>query len=125
MSLGFAIPAATVSQVADQLLGTGTVVHPYLGVSLTDLTPDIRNQLGVGTAAGAVVADVDGGGPAGQAGVRPGDVITAFNGRAVASVQDVVGPLSGTRPGQTVSLTVVRGAQTLPLTVTIGDRPTG
>lgn len=76
MSLGSAIPSATMVDVAEQLLTRGQVTHPYLGVSLTALTAEIRERLGVQAPAGAVVVDVDPGGPAARAGLLAGDVIT-------------------------------------------------
>jgi serine protease Do len=60
-----------------------------------------------------------------QAGLRRGDVITAFAGQPVTSVQDVTVPLGRTQPGQVVPLTVARGTNTITVTVTIGERPPG
>lgn len=123
VSLGFAIPAATVVDVAEQLVTRGSVVHPYLGVSLAALTPEIRQQLGVQAPSGAVVLQVAAGSPADRAGLRPGDVITAFAGAPVTSVQDVVGRLARTAPGQNVPITVARGGAPTTLTVVVGERP--
>lgn len=123
VSLGFAIPSATVVDVADQLITRGVVAHPYLGVSLATLTPEIRARLGVPAQAGAVVLDVAPGSPADRAGLRPGDVITAFDGSPVASVQDVVGRLARAAPGQAVSVVVMRGGAPATLTVVVGQRP--
>lgn len=123
VALGFAIPSATVTEVADQLLTRGVVTHPYLGVGLTTLTPAIRDRLGVAARAGALVVDLAPRSPADQAGLHRGDVITAFAGQPVTSVQDVTVPLSRTRPGQVVPVTVARGTTTITVTVTIGERP--
>jgi S1-C subfamily serine protease len=123
VSLGFAIPAATVVDVADQLIGRGAVAHPWLGVSLTALTPEIRERLAVGAPAGALVLEVVPGGPADRAGLRAGDVVTAFAGAPVTSVEDVVTRLADTVPGQPVALTVARGGVPTTLTVVVGERP--
>lgn len=80
VSLGFAIPSATAVDVAEQLLADGTAPHPSLGVSVGGLTPAIKQRLGVQADAGALVIEVDPGGPAAVAGLRPGDVITAVAG---------------------------------------------
>lgn len=123
VSLGFAIPSATVVNVADQLIGRGAVAHPWMGVSLTALTPEIRDRLGVDALAGVVVLEVVPDGPAERAGLRSGDVITGFAGVPVASVEDVVTRLADTLPGQTVPLTVSRGGAPTTLSLVVGERP--
>lgn len=122
VDLGFAIPAATVLDVANQLLANGTAVHPYLGVSVGRLTPEIQRQLGVDADAGALVLGVDQGGPADQAGIRAGDVIVALGSTKVASVEDLLGALRETKPGQKVTVSVVRGEQRTQLEPTIGQQ---
>jgi S1-C subfamily serine protease len=123
VSLGFAIPAATAVDVGDQLLADGTVTHPYLGASLGQLTPQLRESLGVQADAGAVVLAVQQGAPAATAGVQPGDVIVSLAGRKVDTVEDLLGALRTTRPGQQVPLTVVRAGARHDLTVTVGSEP--
>lgn len=125
VSLGFAIPAATVVNVAEQLLTNGRAVHPYLGVSLGRLTPDLRRQLGVAAESGALVLSVEQGGPAASAGVRPGDVIVELAGTKVESVEDLLGALRNTEPGRQVALVVDRGGRREELTVTIGSATGG
>lgn len=124
VALGFAIPTSTVLDVTEQLLTTGSVDHPYLGVSLRPLTDPLRRQLGVDAENGAVVLDVDATGPAGQAGVRPGDVITGLNGEPVRSVEDVLALVRQTAPGDEIPLTVSRNGEQQQFTVTVGTRST-
>jgi serine protease Do len=123
VSLGFAIPSATMVDVVEQLLTRGDVTHPYLGVALTALTPQIRERLGVQAPAGPVVVEVDPNGPAARAGLVPGDVITGFAGEPVGGEQDLVGRLARTRPGETVPVTVARDGASRTLQVVVGDRP--
>lgn len=120
VSIGFAIPAATAVDIAEQLLADGTATHPYLGVSLGRLTPQIAQALNVGVEAGALVFGVEPGGPAAAAGVRQGDVIVDLADRPVASVEDVLAVLRDTEPGQQVGLTVVRGGERTELAITVG-----
>lgn len=124
VSVGFAIPAATAVDVADQLLADGTAIHPYLGVRLAPLTPQIRDALGVTAQQGAVVAGVVPDGPAAGAGVRPGDVLVALDGRPITSVTDVYAALRDIAPGQVGTLTVVRDGRRVDLPVTVAARPT-
>lgn len=121
VSLGFAIPAATAVNVAEQLLTDGTATHPYLGVSLARLTPQIARSLGVTADGGVLVAAVETGGPAATAGVRPGDVIVALGEAQVDTLEDLFAALRGTQPGQGSELVVLRGGQRTTLPVTIGS----
>jgi serine protease Do len=121
VALGFAIPAATATNVADQLLADGTATHPYLGVSLARLTPQIRDRLGVIAQQGALVVAVAANSPAAAAGLRPADVITSFAGHPVAGVEDLAGALRDVAPGQQVPITVARGADQVTATITVGS----
>ncbi|WP_308258903.1 S1C family serine protease [Pseudonocardia sp. H11422] len=125
VSLGFAIPAATAVDVAEQLLTAGVATHPYLGVSLGRLTPQLRSGLGIAVDEGALVLGVEQNGPAATAGLRPGDVVTLFGDRPVRSVEDLLGALRDTEPGQQVPLTVARGTERDAVTVTVGSMTSG
>ncbi|WP_158853489.1 S1C family serine protease [Saccharothrix deserti] len=122
VSLGFAIPSATAVYVAEQLLATGTVAHPYLGVSVGRLTGEIRERFDIEVEQGALVLGVDDGSPAASAGVRTGDVIVRLDDQDVRSVEDLLGALRGTEPGSTVTVEVVRDGQRQELKVEIGSR---
>ncbi|OKI18717.1 signal protein PDZ [Saccharothrix sp. CB00851] len=122
VSLGFAIPAATAVDVAEQLLDDGSATHPYLGVSLGRLTDDIRDRFGVTADEGVLVLRLDDGGPADVAGVRAGDVVVELAGQQVREVEDVLGALRRTEPGERVDLVVVRDGQRQELSVEIAAR---
>lgn len=122
VALGFAIPAATVTQTADQLIATGRAKHAFLGVVFGTLTPQIAQQLGV-TQEGALVLQVQAGGPAAKAGLQPGDVITAIGGTRVRSSDEVLTALRQRAPGDQVTLTLERQGTKKQVTVTLGDRP--
>jgi S1-C subfamily serine protease len=122
VSLGFATPAVVATNIADQLAENGKAVHPFLGVQLTELSPQDAQALGTAVKSGVVVVAVVSGGPADQAGVRRGDVITAVNGHQVASFADLLGDLRTTQPGQTVDVRVNRHGQDLTIEVKVGAR---
>ncbi len=122
VSLGFAIPAATAVDVVEQLLATGSVRHPFVGISAASLTPQIADRLGIDRSNGVVVQEVQPGGPADKAGIHPGDIITAFDGKPVNSLGDFLGELRGTSPGDRVTLKILRGSQERDVKVTIGNR---
>lgn len=122
VSLAFAIPTSTVLDITRQLLETGRAVHPYLGVSVGQLTPAIQRSLGVESDRGALVTAVDPGSPAAAAGLRPGDVIVDLAGESVQNVEDLLRILRGTRVGQQVPVDVVRAGDRQTVTVTVSER---
>jgi S1-C subfamily serine protease len=122
VALGFAIPAATVVDVADQLLATGTARHAYIGIQPATLTPEIAQKLGINRTSGVVVLQVETPSPAADAGIQPGDIITSLNGRDTATAEELIAALRGTKPGDRVQLTVLRGAETQQITITVAER---
>jgi putative serine protease PepD len=109
--VGFAIASNTVSRVAQQIVAGKTVQHAYLGVSIGDATN------------GASVGSVRSGGPADDAGLRSGDVITAIDGKRIATGDDAVSAIDAKSPGDRMTLTVERGGAQKTITVTLGTRP--
>jgi S1-C subfamily serine protease len=122
VSLGFAIPSTTVLDVANQLLTNGKATHPYLGVSVGELTPAIKQMSNIQADQGALVLGIDPGAPAAAAGVQPGDVIVEFAGKQIKSVEDLLGTLRQTQPGSQQKFAFVRGGQRQDATVTVGSR---
>jgi S1-C subfamily serine protease len=108
--------------VADQLINDGRAAHPYLGISLVDLTPDAAQQFGLQEESGALVADVQSNGPADRAGIEAQDVITAVGSKEVKTGGDLLSALRNYKPGDTIRLTVVRGGTESTMDVTLGDR---
>ncbi|MFD0487485.1 S1C family serine protease [Saccharopolyspora spinosporotrichia] len=122
VSIGFAIPTSTAVDVADQLLEHGKATHAYIGASLGRVTSALDTRLGLPVDHGAIVLAVDPGGPAATAGIQPGDVIVQFADKPVRTVEDLLGHMRGTEPGQNVRTTVIRQNQEQQLTVTIGQQ---
>jgi S1-C subfamily serine protease len=134
--VGFAIPSNTVKSVATQLIGSGKVEHAFLGVSSVTIPASVAQQLNL--AAGAEVATVRSGTPAAKAGFRAatgtrtvngqdyptgGDVITALDGKKIASVNALIAAVNAHKPGDTVSITYVRAGQSHTIRVTLANRP--
>jgi serine protease DegQ len=124
VSIGFATPAATVVNVVGQLLRNGRAEHAFLGIQPAELTPEIAQQLGVRRSGGVVVLDLVRGGPADKAGIRPGDVLTALDGKQIVTVEDFLAALRPHRPDDTVTVTILRGSARQDVKVTLADRPT-
>lgn len=123
VAIGFVTPSATVTDVADQLLKSGTVKHAFLGVSLADITPQVAQRFQLSTSSGALVIGVVNGGPAGKAGIESGDIITTFDGKKIQQVEDLLAALRKRQPGQQVKILIQRGKESRTLTITLGDRP--
>ena len=123
VSLGFAIPAATAVDVAEELLANGTAKHAYLGLTPGELTAQIADQLGIQAGAGVVVLAADSDGPAGRAGIRPGDVLQSMEGVELTTPEKLLAELRKRNPGDTVGFKVNRGDQTLDIKVDLTDRP--
>jgi serine protease DegQ len=125
VSLGFAVPASTVTSVVDQLLENGQVAHAYLGVQLTTLSPSIAERYGLGDLRGAVILDLESGGPADEAGIEVGDLVIRAGDTDVGSVEDLLGELRRSAPGDDLELVVVSNGSEEPVTVTLGELPEG
>ncbi|WP_235717701.1 MULTISPECIES: S1C family serine protease [Mycolicibacterium] len=122
VALGFAIPAATVVDVADQLLNTGTARHSFIGIQPATLTPEISRLLGIDLTSGVVAMQVVTPSPAAEAGIRPGDIIIAFNGQETATAEELIAALRSTKPGDRVQLSVLRGDKTQDIAVIVAER---
>jgi serine protease Do len=121
--IGFAIAIATAKPIADQLVNTGHAVHAFIGISYGPLTPGLARQLNVNVQSGEVIGAVSPGSPAQQAGIRPGDVITAIAGQQITDESTLPEVLSQHQPGDTITLTVARGGQQQDVQVTLGQTP--
>jgi len=126
VSIGFAIPASTVTSVADQLINSGKVTQGYLGVSLYPeaLSTDLQKQFSLSRDNGVLVSEVISGGPAAKAGVQQGDIIFKANGTTVTDPSTFIALVRDMKPGTQLQLTVDRKGSDKTITVTIGQRPT-
>ncbi len=139
--VGFSIPSNTVKRVVDQLLKDGRAAYPYLGVSVDShfSMGVLALSLNLPVDKGVLIAMVVSGGPAEKAGLlggdhqatvrgipvsTGGDIITAIDGDPISSFDDMIAYLASKKTvGQVVTVTILRGAQTLELPVTLTDRP--
>ena len=121
--IGFAVPINLAKQLMPQLL-KGKVTRGYLGVTVSELTPDLAQGFGIkeGTK-GAVVQSVVARAPAAKAGVQPGDVVTAVNGKAIDGPSGLTRNVASVAPGGKAKLTVLRGGQQKDVEITVASRP--
>jgi S1-C subfamily serine protease len=136
--LGFAVPINTAIRVMEQLKESGTVKYAWLGIGGQTLTAEMAQVFGLGVSSGAMIEQVASGSPAEKAGLRAGqrteslqgqdyvvggDVITKIDGTRVDGFDALVSVLSTKRPGEEVTLTIVRDGKTQEVAVTLGERP--
>jgi serine protease Do len=120
IGIGFAIPMNTVRELLPQLR-TGKITRGMIGVSVGLIPAEAVDELGLKNRSGALVATVTPGGPAERAGMEPGDVIVAFNGKPVANRDELVRSVVSTKPGTRVDVKVIRDKQEKTLNVTVEE----
>ncbi|SOE00129.1 DegQ family serine endoprotease [Caenispirillum bisanense] len=123
VGIGFAVPAAVAKPVIAQLKENGHVTRGWLGVQIQPVTPEIAEAMGIDATKGALVSSVGGDTPAGKAGVETGDVITAVNGEKIAQLRDLPRIIAAHKPGDEVTLGILRGGDTQTVAVDLGTMP--
>ncbi|MHA7218151.1 S1C family serine protease [Arthrobacter sp. MDT1-48-3] len=123
VALGFAIPAPTATEVAEELREDGTAEHAFMGLAPGAITPQIAEQLDLQDTTGVVVLSVSEGGPADDAGIRPGDILTRIGDEELSAPEDLLSALRRRDPGETVAVETRRGSETRSVDVQLTDRP--
>lgn len=119
MGVSFAIPIEVAMNAVRQLRDTGKVVRGQLGVRIQDVTRENAAELGLDRPGGAFVDSVENGSAAARAGIRPGDVITRFNGREIARSAELPPMVGAMPPGSRASLGLLRDGKPLDVVVTL------
>jgi len=113
--LGFAVPINQAKWVMDQILKYGKVKRSKIGVYIQDITPELAEHFGVNE--GVIVSKVVEGGPAAKAGIKPGDIIIAVNGKPVRKSNDLQKYIMRNPPGAKVKITIIRDGKKKTITV--------
>jgi putative serine protease PepD len=121
IGLGFAIPSDTAKTIADEIIATGTFTHSYLGLQSTAIAA--RQPSAAGSRAGLFVQAVARNGPAADAGLRPGDVITEIDGKPATSASQLTAITLTKKAGDEVELTYTRNGHSTTATVTLATQP--
>jgi serine protease Do len=121
--IGFAIPSNTVQRVSRQLRAEGRIRRGAIGVMGEDITPVLARALGLSREAGVVLSDVFPHSAAEAAGLQPGDIVLALDGRPVNAVHELIGTIFERAVGDTVAVDVERGGQKLQKKVAVLERP--
>jgi serine protease Do len=117
--MGFAIPTQIVEPTVQTLIKDGKVSHGYIGIGITDVTPDNAKFFQTKNATGAIVNQVDPNSPGGKAGLRTGDVIVELNGQPVNDAGQLQMEVGQKRPGDTIRLGLLRDGKSTTIPVTL------
>ncbi len=109
--IGFAIPISEVRGTIDQIIETGKVVYPGIGLGVRDVTPENYKDLKVEVTEGAYVAQVNADGPGDRAGIQPGDVVLEVNGTKVKSADGLITQIQQYKVGTRVTVLIARGGR--------------
>jgi serine protease Do len=120
VGIAFAIPAATVKTIVEDLKDDGNVTRGFLGVGIQDVTRDLADSIGLTAARGALVTEPTEGGPAATAGIQSGDVITAVDGDEISNALDLSRTIAGKGPDKSVEITLWRDGSEQKVNVTLG-----
>jgi serine protease DegQ len=123
LGIGFAIPVSIVKQVMEQIIAHGSVTRGWVGIEVQDISPEIAESFGLKGTKGALIAGVLRGGPADRAGIRPGDVLAAVNGKAVRDSSSLLNLIAALPPGKMAALQLHRNHANMKLMVRVGKRP--
>jgi len=138
VGIGFSVPANTVKDVVAQILQTGTVDHAYLGIAGHAVDPDLAETYNLAVEAGVLVEEVRSGSGASRAGLEAGetkvvvagetyvlggDIIVAFDGKRIASIEELRDAIAAHKPGERIKLAIYRDAKKTSVTVMLGRQP--
>lgn len=124
-NIGFSIPSEVFEDVAQQLISSGHVKRPYLGIRMQLLDGQIASALNVPLSTkGTVVAQIGSGSPAAMSGITIGDIITAIDDKPVEKPEDVRNAVKAHKPGESIKIVVLRHGESKSINVTLGEYKT-
>jgi Do/DeqQ family serine protease len=123
LGIGFAIPISTAKQVLESIVRDGQVTRGWIGIEPNDLAPEIAEAFGIVAERGVAVTGVMQGGPAGKAGMAPGDVVLSIGGTPVDDVAHLLSAVAVLKPGVPANVEIQRKKTVLSLSITPGVRP--
>ncbi len=120
--IGFAIPINMVKEIALQLKDKGKVTRGWIGVTIQEITPEIARSFDLKDSAGALVSSTMPGDPAEEAGIKAGDIITEFGGKAIKTSRDLPMAVAAVRPGKKTKVVVLRDGRKKTLFIKVGTK---
>ena len=123
LGIGFAIPVSMAKGIMEQIISEGSVTRGFIGINPQDVTPDLAESLKLKAARGALVAQVNRGGPADKGGLKTGDVIVSVDGKPIQDSIAAMAAIAAIKPGTNSRFVVTREQRDVELTVNVGRRP--
>ncbi|MGK5005598.1 Do family serine endopeptidase [Janthinobacterium sp. LB2P70] len=123
VGIGFAIPVSTAKTVMEAIIKDGHVVRGWIGVETQDITPELAQSFNLQRTSGAIIAGVVRNGPADKAGIVPGDILLAVQGKPVGDTTEMLNLIAQLPPGEKAKMTVLRKNREAALDVMVGKRP--
>ncbi len=123
LGIGFAVPVSTAKEVLEGIVTSGEVVRGYIGVEPQDISPAEVEALTFGRSKGAFISGVFKGGPAEQAGVKPGDILIAVDGHPITDTITMLDAIARLKPGNVAKLKLLRKRDEIDLSVKVAARP--
>lgn len=123
MGLSFSIPIDVAMDIANQLKAGGKISRGWLGIAIQEMSKELAESFGLKNTAGALIAGIEKSSPAEKAGLEPGDVIVKFDGKVIASSNDLPRVVAATKPGKSVQAEIMRKGSLKTISVTVGDLP--
>ena len=123
LGIGFAIPADTARMVMESLVRDGSVTRGWIGVEPRDLTPEMAESLRLPVKSGVLITGVLQDGPAGNGGMKPGDVVVKIADKDIANTAQLFNAVAALKPGEPAKIAVQRGERAVELKVQVAQRP--
>lgn len=124
LGIGFAIPASSAKQIMEQIIQTGGVTRGWIGVEAREITPEMSESFRLGATTGVLIEGVLRGGPAERAGLKPGDILVAIEGKPVKDPNSMLNLVAALVPGKPASIRLRRDNKDVDVQVAVGKRPT-
>jgi len=124
LGIGFAIPASSAKQIMEQIIQTGGVTRGWIGVEAREITPEMGESFRMGASTGVLIEGVLRGGPAERAGLKPGDILVAIEGKPVKDPNSMLNLVAALVPGKPASIRLRRDNKDVDVQVAVGKRPT-
>lgn len=120
-NIGFAIAITPAKDIVNQLIASGKIVRPFLGISMVTVTPEIKSRYGLSVDQGALIVQVQSRSGADAAGLQPGDVVIEIDGKSVTGTEQVSGTISAKKPGDAIDILIARGDDELRVRAILGE----
>ena len=123
LGIGFAIPSDLARHVMEEIIETGSVTRGWIGVEVQDISPELAESFRLPTTNGTLIAGVQPGGPAEQAGIRRGDILVAVESQEFADATEMLNLIAALEPGNEATLKILRDREEKMVQIEVGTRP--